>query len=213
MKTIRKALILALLPMICACSTAATKTETTETAAAAVEEAAETVKEETVTESPAEETETTAEPEMEESQETLVNPVQEAASLDELNEELHAGFTHPAVMGVTDETYAIINTGNGRIGQYEFSLNGLAYTMRFMDNMAEDISGIYVEDGTLFSNLDGEGYAATDEYKGARWMNVDGQYTFVVQDNGTMDVETFTNLADEMKNLTLMKAYNKNTEE
>ena len=127
----------------------------------------------------------------------LPNPMVEYSSLDEINEELGGRLSHPAVMGVTDEAFYIIN-GEPEIAQYNFSINGMPYTYRFSYDYSADISGIYEGDGTVFENSTGDDFYEGESCKAARFVTTDGQYVLIVDDNGEMDSETFKAIAEEL---------------
>ena len=137
---------------------------------------------------------------------SMINPMTEVESLEVLNEEQGAKLSKPAVMGVTDEKFFTINCGEYTIAQYDFTVNGYEYTYRFSSSFAEDISGIYAGDTTIFANFDGDANASTEEVKAARWFTVDGQYVLVVSDNGEMDALTFDSIAEELKAFTCQES-------
>ncbi|MCR4962875.1 MAG: hypothetical protein K6B40_03210 [Firmicutes bacterium] len=131
---------------------------------------------------------------------SLVNPITEYASLAEINEITGGHLAKPAVMGVTDEAFLIIDANDYKIAEYNFAVNGTPYTMRFAKGTEEDISGVYEGGGLLFDA------GATDiievkEFEGgkaARCFNMDGQYILTVHDDGALDMETFRAIADEL---------------
>ena len=131
-----------------------------------------------------------------------VSPVTELSSLEELNDALGCNFTAPAAMGVTNESFCVIDDGETKIGQYCFSLNGVEYTYRFSKDIMSDISGVYTEDGTtLFSKINGEGAVFDGVNKGYRWLSSDGQYTLTAVDETEYVEEDFLNIAEEIKQL------------
>lgn len=133
-----------------------------------------------------------------------VNPITELASLAELNEACKVAFVQPGVMGVTDEKFMTIDCGEYVIGEYDFTVNGLEYFFRCAST-TDDISGVYLADGSLFGNVDGEvDVVSAEGWKGSRWFTIDGQYTLAVNDNDTMDEETFAGIAAELKEGTLV---------
>ena len=64
----------------------------------------------------------------------------------------------------------------------------------------EDISGIYVGEGTLFAdNTDnGEEIREFDGGMAARHFNLDGQYILMAKDNGKLDKEAFEKTAEQV---------------
>ena len=133
----------------------------------------------------------------------MPNPVTELVSLAELEEATGMQFVRPAVMGCEDVSFCSIDCGDYILGDYDFTVNGIEYTLRASTYTDEDISGCYVEDGTAFEgNTDEIAYYSDDEAKLARWYNMDGQYVLYVYDNGEMDDETFKGIVDEMVSMT-----------
>ncbi len=135
---------------------------------------------------------------------SLPNPVKEYGSLEEINELAHGHLMHPAVMGVTDERFSMIDCGDYQIAQYEYAVNGVPYTYRFSSYVESDISGIYEGGGELF----GSGFEnEVKEFAGGkayRFFNVDGQYVLTAKDEGALDLETFRLIAEEQQNLASM---------
>ena len=133
-----------------------------------------------------------------------VNPITEYSSLEELNNITGGNLCHPPVMGVTDEAFRTINVNNGEytIAEYEFSVNGKPYNMRFSPNYTEDISGYYSGEGTVFANSENEAIVKTDDAALARWVNTDGQYVLCVKGTDIED-EWFQGIVDELKGLTV----------
>lgn len=130
----------------------------------------------------------------------IANPVREYSSLTEINEIAGGKITAPADAEVTDERYSIIDTGDYKIAQYEFTLDGVEYCCRFANGIVEDISGIYVGEGTLFAdNTDnGEEIREFDGGMAARHFNLDGQYILMAKDNGKLDKEAFEKTAEQV---------------
>ena len=129
----------------------------------------------------------------------LPNPMTEYGSLGELNELLGVKLAHPAVMGVNDESFYLINGGT-QIAQYNFTLNGVDYTFRASPVYDTDISGYYIDGGTAFSGTptDELEFAEYDGTKLARWATIDGQYVLA----GENAPENFADVAAEMAKLT-----------
>lgn len=135
---------------------------------------------------------------------SMVNPVTSVDSLEALNKALDCKFEQPGVMGVTDEAFSKTDCGEYTLGQYNFTVNGVAYTWRFACVAGEDISGVYAGDGTIFPaepESDFE-YAEGDNCKAARWFTIDGQYVLIASDEGKMTKEQFIGIAEELKDLT-----------
>ena len=135
----------------------------------------------------------------------LPNPVTEYASLDEINEIVGSNLTHMPVMGVTDERFTTVETEEYIIAQYEFSVNGLAYTMRCAAVANEDISGVYLDGKPAFGEYSGDEteYAFGEGMKLSRWFDLSGQYVLCVSDaENVMDEETFKLITQEARDIT-----------
>ena len=142
----------------------------------------------------------------------MANPWVEYDSLEEVNEKVGGGLTRPGVMGVEDKYFAVMN--DGEMGEYRFTLGGMDYTFRFAPAATEDISGVWTEGGTIFDH-DYPGdteFAATDTMKLARWLNIDGQYVLMVEDNGKMEADTFNSIVNELMTMTNESLVNNNGE-
>lgn len=153
-----------------------------------------------------------AQPEQQQEQQqqevSLPNPITEYGSLEEINELTHGHLVHPAVMGVTDERFSVIDCGDYQISQYDFTVNGIPYTYRFSSNVLTDISGIYDNGGELFS---GEFKNEIKEFPGGkayRFFNTDGQYVLTAKDDGALSLDTFQSIAEEQQNLASMAIEN-----
>lgn len=130
----------------------------------------------------------------------LANPVTEYGSLSEINEIAQGKLARPATMGVTDESYKIIDAGDYQIAEYDFSVNGTPYTYRFANGITEDISGIYAEGGALFADeaSDSDQIKEFEGGKAVRHFTLDGQYVLTVMDDGALSADDFQAIADEL---------------
>lgn len=152
----------------------------------------------------------------------MPNPMTEYKSLEEVNAIIGGNLSSPGVMGVSGEHFFVIDCGSYKIGEYQFKVNGLDYTLRCA-RVAQDISGVYIDGDTAFAGkqaqaeeigdniiiyLPGEAETPADdgtgiqhnenhEYKCARWFVGDMQYVLTVHDNDSMDIDTFIGIADE----------------
>lgn len=127
---------------------------------------------------------------------SVSNPMKKYSSLEEINEITHGNIQKPAVMGVDDEEFYIIESNEDKIAQYSFTVSGVKYTIRFSDTILnEDISGVYINGETAFKDMNttkanGEGLLL------ARWFTVDGQYVMTAEDS--IDQDTFNAVVDEI---------------
>ena len=135
----------------------------------------------------------------------LPNPITEYETLGEINEIVGSCLCHPPVMGVTDETFCVIETNDYLIAQYTFDLNGLKYTFRCAAVAYEDISGVYIGGEAAFGKESGGDidYAFGEGLKLARWFDINGQYSLCLDDpDGVMNEETFELIAEELRDIT-----------
>ena len=135
----------------------------------------------------------------------MSNPWTEMDSLEALNEATDLNLQLPAVMGVTDQAYRLLSADDLLIAEVDFAVNGQAFTLRGSPSFDQDISGIYLEDGTTaFQGLENEGetFVITEDVKAARWMDINGQYVLMADDPAAIDEETFSLMAEELMNLT-----------
>ena len=127
------------------------------------------------------------------------NPMIAKESLDEVNEITHGHLRQPPVMGVTQEGFYVIETKEGNIGEYDFVLNDIGYTVRFSDTIVkEDISGVWIDGKPAFSDdivMDVSTKGAG--YRLFRWFTTDGQYCLIAPD--TINEELFTAVCSEMQ--------------
>lgn len=128
----------------------------------------------------------------------IANPVHTVDSLEALNDMYQICLTKPSVMGVTDETFSYIDSSDAPIAQYTFAVNGVEYIYRCASTV-NDISGMWVSNGTLFDSLEGEGTVDIDGIKGARWFTLEGQYCLYVPEGDSVDADTFAVIVEEFQ--------------
>lgn len=132
----------------------------------------------------------------------LPNPIKECASLEEINAAAGTALAHPAVMGVTDESFCTITGSDAVLADYDFTLAGYRWCFRAGAVAAYDISGVYINAVPAFGEpKEGIEYAEGEGYKLARWFTLDGQYVLSVLDQGAMAQDTFAGIAEEMRSL------------
>ena len=115
---------------------------------------------------------------------STVNPVRELDSLEALSKEAQCALVCPTGVEISDESFAMIKSDTD-IAQYKFSANGKPCCLRFSKaGMETDISGIYLDGGTLFADSDSENHwIQNDNYMAQRWFTVDGQYILSVENS------------------------------
>ena len=134
---------------------------------------------------------------------SVPNPMRTLSSLDELNEAIGGNLCRPGVMGVTNESYRMIE-GSISVAEYSFTLGSTEFVLRCSAETKADISGLYFGDGTAFSDeATEEMQTASDAtWKTARWLAGGMQYVLSVRDVGTMETETFVGIAEEFQTAT-----------
>ena len=130
----------------------------------------------------------------EEENANMKNPVVEYDSLQKINEIAGTNIVEPGVMGKTDQRYSVISD---ELAQYNFSLNGKAWTIRGAKNTKDDISGIHNENNIFEENQDAIIYL-TDYYI-YRFFTDDTQYSIVLDKPEGFDEETFCTICNEIE--------------
>lgn len=135
---------------------------------------------------------------------SVENPMKEYASLEELNEAVGTFLCRPGVMGVSNEDFVSINTGDYLIAQYDFDLNGNHFYIRASKD-ERDISGYYLADGVgTGTAFEGKAAPKTIDYVSddygmlARWFTGGQQFVFVALDYNNTET-AFKGIAEEMK--------------
>lgn len=136
--------------------------------------------------------------------ENTVNPMVSYDSLEEINEIVGTKLMHAPVMGVKDEKFFVIN---GEIAEYDFTVNGNSYCFRGAKDLTNDISGVYIDGKPAFEGSTNDyDYVSDGANKACRFLVGDIQYTFTINDNGTMDDDTFVSIANEFYDLLISEA-------
>ena len=130
------------------------------------------------------------------------DPVVEYGSLEEINKAAGVNLMRPAVMGVSEERFSVID---GKIARYVCDINGREWTFSGACVTDEDISGIF-DERIVF--VPGEDYGIyANEFYLDRFFDGDRQYTIVVKDPVSadgeilLDGETFSNCCMEMRSI------------
>ncbi|MCR5482319.1 MAG: hypothetical protein K6F52_05930, partial [Clostridia bacterium] len=126
------------------------------------------------------------------------NPMTEYSSIYEINEMCGGALVKPEEGTLKAEKFFVIDCGDYKIAEYQFSLDGVPFKFRFSDT-SEDISGVYDGDDTIFSSNDKE-IVINDEVKAARWFN-DGQYCLTTSDVANISDDAFNSLVESLKAL------------
>ena len=128
----------------------------------------------------------------------LANPMTEYASLEELNAAAGTNLKQPQVMGVSEEGFFTIDGGDYVVAQYNFTVAGVAYTLRCAPT-SHDISGYYINGEPAYEEgfADGIEYVDAEDAKLARWATLEGQFVLA----GVGAGENFTDIAEEIAGL------------
>ena len=131
------------------------------------------------------------------------NPMVQYDTLDDINGLVGSRLCAPGVMGVTDKAYFVINTGDGKMAEEQFTVAGNKYNFRCAPVDDRDISGLWIGDGgTAFEGMEPSDeiqYAESDSCKAARWFTKDGQYVLSVNDEGRLTEDDFLAVAGELR--------------
>ena len=137
----------------------------------------------------------------------IVNPMKEVESLDDLNQKVHGKLNHPAVMGVDNEKFFVIEIDEiEKIGHYAFTINNDECVFRFCDRAPydKDISGVYIDGKSAFPSEEKKDDVEYNKYEDtylARWLNIDGQYVFSCKSE-SMSQEDFEAIIKELLEIT-----------
>ena len=110
----------------------------------------------------------------------MPNPIVSYQSLDEINAVVGCALVAPADYSITDETYSVIG---GTVAEYTFLMDGLRFTVRAA-RTTDDISGIYVGDGTASDLIPADDPYAIVEANGGlytRWFLGGMQYSLYAE--------------------------------
>ena len=128
------------------------------------------------------------------------NPMTECASLDEINAAAGTNIVKPGVMGVSEEKFFTVKTGDRTIAEYRFDLNGISYTVRSAAIADQDISGYYVDGEPAFgAPTGGVEYAEAEDVKLARFFDLNGQT--VIAAKGDIESAIFEGIVAEMQQM------------
>lgn len=130
----------------------------------------------------------------------MPNPITEYLSLDEINGVVGMKLVRPPVMGVSDESFRIIN-GDPTIAEYDFTVAGVEYCFRACPSFDEDISGYYINGEPAFGGRAGGEieFASDGNARLARWATIDGQYVLSAKEASA----AFDDIAAELMSLSL----------
>ena len=122
--------------------------------------------------------------------------VQTYASLDELNRRTGAQIALPEDWQIQGEFFEAMAIDDTAIGQYVFTADGLACSVRFCPDITRDITGVVGPGGgPIFDGVKGDTVFAEDCILG-RWNTGAGQYVLYA---ATQDIEVFSDLFERLR--------------
>ena len=107
----------------------------------------------------------------------MVNPMEKVNGFEDINAGIGCNMHAAEGFEVENESFYLINA-QPKVGQYRFDLDGITYTLRAATSK-EDISGIYLPEGTFGQVADqsGEDTIVFAEGQCTRWFVGEMQYT------------------------------------
>ncbi len=107
----------------------------------------------------------------------LANPMEQMENLEAINAKIGCSMHTPEGFFTENESFFVINT-QPTVGQYRFDAEGITYTLRAAATK-EDISGVYLTDGTFGQVADQTGSDTLTFAEGqcSRWFVGEIQYT------------------------------------
>lgn len=130
--------------------------------------------------------------------------ITEFSSLQELNNNVGAHLNAPAVDGVVDTGYRLVDRGTFTYAEYAFTFSKMECFERFCPLYDQDIStsGMAGKSVLDMQNGDMQTVRDTDRWV-ARWTNTDGQYVLEILDEGVMDEEAFKTNAENIRTMSM----------
>ncbi len=141
--------------------------------------------------------------------EEIKNGVVEYNSLEEINEITGMHIVVPAVMGIEDVKYCVIEN---KIAMCTFVINGYSYFIKATYDVDCDASGIYIEGTPAFDieevKQNEKCFAQDELYKLFSFMINNGQYIFAVNDNGELSYDEFESEYYEIRDMIIKESTN-----
>lgn len=114
----------------------------------------------------------------------VVSPYTDYSDISSVNEAAGTAIKESALSDITEVGYNTIDNVSFLIAQYSFDYNGISYTVRAAKT-EDDISGIYVEDGTISSKTADETIIEIDGTYFVRWFENGIQYNLFASDTNS----------------------------
>ena len=114
----------------------------------------------------------------------VVSPYTDYSDISSVNEAAGTAIKESTLSDITEVGYNTIDNVSFLIAQYSFDYNGISYTVRAAKT-EDDISGIYVEDGTISSKTADETIIEIDGTYFVRWFENGIQYNLFASDTNS----------------------------
>ena len=114
----------------------------------------------------------------------VVSPYTDYSDISSVNEAAGTVIKESTLSDITEVGYNTIDNVSFLIAQYSFDYNGISYTVRAAKT-EDDISGIYVEDGTISAKAADETIIEIDGTYFVRWFENGIQYNLFASDTNS----------------------------
>lgn len=114
----------------------------------------------------------------------VVSPYTDYSDISSVNEAAGTAIKESTLSDITEVGYNTIDNVSFLIAQYSFDYNGISYTVRAAKT-EDDISGIYVEDGTISSKTADETIIEIEGTYFVRWFENGIQYNLFASDTNS----------------------------
>jgi hypothetical protein len=114
----------------------------------------------------------------------VVSPYTDYSDISSVNEAAGTAIKESTLSDITEVGYNTIDNVSFLIAQYSFDYNGISYTVRAAKT-EDDISGIYVEDGTISAKAADETIIEIDGTYFVRWFENGIQYNLFASDTNS----------------------------
>ena len=114
----------------------------------------------------------------------VVSPYTDYSDISSVNEAAGTAIKESTLSNIAEVGYNTIDNVSFLIAQYSFNYNGASYTVRAAKT-EDDISGIYVEDGTISAKAADETIIEIDGTYFVRWFENGIQYNLFASDTNS----------------------------
>ena len=131
---------------------------------------------------------------------SLVNPVTSYTSTDDLNAIVGCELYQLPVMGVSDNCFSVIDTGEYKLAEYSFRFMEYDWVYRAAPTRA-DISGVYHNGQTLGELSEPGTVFAAGNFRYVRWFRGDMQYSLYASGAEAPSEDLFSTAYSELSGL------------